>query len=111
AFHESVEHLVPTPVKPTMAEGIATPKPTRVAEALRAVRKTGGTVSGGGAGVGARPAAGGAGGRRGRSSGPSGGSPASASTSSQPPRWPPPASPGSWTPASSALRNRQIGRA
>ena len=44
AFHESVEHLVPTPVKPTMAEGIATPKPTRVAEVLRAVRETGGTV-------------------------------------------------------------------
>ena len=44
AFHESVEHLVPTVVKPTMAEGIATPKPTRVAEVLRAVRETGGTV-------------------------------------------------------------------
>ena len=44
AFHESVEHLVPTPVKPTMAEGIATPKPTRVVEVLRAVRETGGTV-------------------------------------------------------------------
>ena len=35
---------MPTPVKPTMAEGIATPKPTRVAEVLRAVRETGGTV-------------------------------------------------------------------
>jgi threonine synthase len=44
AFHESVEHLVPTPVKPTIAEGIATPKPTRVAEVLRAARETGGTV-------------------------------------------------------------------
>ena len=44
AFHESVEHLVPTSVKTTMAEGIATPKPTRVAEVLRAVRETGGTV-------------------------------------------------------------------
>jgi len=44
AFHEGVEHLVPTPVRPTVAEGIATPKPTRVAEVLRAVRETGGTV-------------------------------------------------------------------
>jgi threonine synthase len=44
AFREGVEHLVPTPVRPTMAEGIATPKPTRVAEVLRAVRETGGTI-------------------------------------------------------------------
>ena len=44
AFREGVEHLVPTPVRPTMAEGIATPRPTRVAEVLRAVRETGGTV-------------------------------------------------------------------
>ncbi len=44
AFREGVEHLVPTPVRPTVAEGIATPKPTRVAEVLRAVRETGGTV-------------------------------------------------------------------
>lgn len=44
AYREGVEHLVPTLVQPTMAEGIATPKPTRVAEVLRAVRETGGTV-------------------------------------------------------------------
>ena len=44
AFREGVEHLVPTPVRPTVAEGIATPKPTRIAEVLRAVRETGGTV-------------------------------------------------------------------
>jgi threonine synthase len=44
AFREGVEHLVPTPVRPTMAEGIATPRPTRVTEVLRAVRETGGTV-------------------------------------------------------------------
>ncbi len=44
AFREGVEHLVPTPVRPTVAEGIATPKPTRVVEVLRAVRETGGTV-------------------------------------------------------------------
>jgi threonine synthase len=44
AFREGVEHLVPIPVGPTVAEGIATPKPTRVAEVLRAVRETGGSV-------------------------------------------------------------------
>jgi threonine synthase len=44
AFREGLEHLVPIPVRPTVAEGIATPKPTRVAEVLRAVRETGGTV-------------------------------------------------------------------
>jgi threonine synthase len=44
AFREGVDHLVPTPVRPTMAEGIATPRPTRVAEVLRAVRETGGAV-------------------------------------------------------------------
>jgi threonine synthase len=44
AFREGVEHLVPIPVGPTVAEGIATPMPTRVAEVLRAVRETGGTV-------------------------------------------------------------------
>ena len=44
AFREGVEHLVPIPVRPTVAEGIATPRPTRVAEVLRAVRETGGTV-------------------------------------------------------------------
>jgi threonine synthase len=44
AFREGVEHLVPIPVRPTVAEGIATPRPTRVAEVLRAVRETGGTI-------------------------------------------------------------------
>ncbi|HEY7654631.1 MAG TPA: threonine synthase [Methylomirabilota bacterium] len=44
AFREGVEHLVPTEIRPTMAEGIATAKPTRVAEVLRAVRETGGSV-------------------------------------------------------------------
>ena len=44
AFREGVEHLVPTTVRPTVAEGIATPQPTRVAEVLRAVRDTGGSV-------------------------------------------------------------------
>ena len=44
AFREGVEHLVPTPVGMTVAEGIATTKPTRVADVLRAIRGSGGTV-------------------------------------------------------------------
>ena len=44
AFRAGVEHLVPIDVAPTVAEGIATAKPTRVAEVLRAVRETGGAV-------------------------------------------------------------------
>ena len=44
AFHAGVEHLVPTAVMPTVAEGIASAKPTRVAEVLRAVRQSGGTI-------------------------------------------------------------------
>jgi len=44
AFREGVEHLVPMDVGPTVAEGIATSKPTRVAEVLRAVRRSGGSI-------------------------------------------------------------------
>jgi threonine synthase len=44
AFREGVEHLVAAEVAPTVAEGIATARPTRVAEVLRAVRDTGGTI-------------------------------------------------------------------
>ena len=44
AFREGVEPLVPTEVAPTVAEGIATSRPTRVAEVLRAVRDTGGSI-------------------------------------------------------------------
>ena len=44
AFKAGVEHLVPTAVTPTIAEGIASSKPTRVAEALRAVRESGGSI-------------------------------------------------------------------
>lgn len=44
AFKAGVEHLVPTTVTPTIAEGIASSKPTRVAEALRAVRDSGGSI-------------------------------------------------------------------
>ena len=44
AFVAGVERLVPTAIAPTIAEGIASAKPTRVAEVLRAVRESGGTV-------------------------------------------------------------------
>lgn len=44
AFQAGGETLVPTPVTSTVAEGIATAKPTRVAEVLRAVRASGGAV-------------------------------------------------------------------
>ncbi|MGH7398280.1 MAG: threonine synthase [Candidatus Rokuibacteriota bacterium] len=44
AFRAGVEHLVAAEIAPTVAEGIATPRPTRVAEVLRAVRGTGGTI-------------------------------------------------------------------
>ncbi|MGH7315503.1 MAG: threonine synthase [Candidatus Rokuibacteriota bacterium] len=46
AFRAGVEHLVAAEIAPTAAEGIATPRPTRVAEVLRAVRGTGGTIVG-----------------------------------------------------------------
>jgi threonine synthase len=44
AFATGGERLVPTDISPTVAEGIATAKPTRVAEVLRAVRVSGGAV-------------------------------------------------------------------
>jgi len=44
AFRQGVEHLVASEIAPTVAEGIATPKPTRVADVLRAVRDTGGSI-------------------------------------------------------------------
>jgi threonine synthase len=44
AFRAGGERLVPTEIAPTIAEGIATAKPTRVAEVLRAVRDTGGSI-------------------------------------------------------------------
>ena len=73
AFRAGVEHLVPTDIGPTVAEGIATSKPTRVAEVLRAVR--------------AHPAAASWRWRRRRSWRRCAGSPAAGSTSSPPPRW------------------------
>ena len=44
AFTAGVDHLVPTDVRPTVAEGIASSKPTRVREVLAAVRASGGTI-------------------------------------------------------------------
>ena len=44
AFKAGVDHLVPTTVTSTIAEGIASSKPTRVVEALRAVRDSGGSI-------------------------------------------------------------------
>jgi len=44
AFRAGVDYLVPTEVTPTIAEGIASSKPTRVIEALRAVRDSGGSI-------------------------------------------------------------------
>ena len=44
AFASGGESLVPTAVEPTIAEGIASSKPTRVREVLRAVRGSGGTI-------------------------------------------------------------------
>ena len=44
AFRAGVEHLVPTTIAPTVAEGIASAKPTRVREVLHAVRESGGGV-------------------------------------------------------------------
>jgi threonine synthase len=44
AYRAGGEQLVPTPVSPTVAEGIASSQPTRVAETLRAVRSSGGGI-------------------------------------------------------------------
>jgi threonine synthase len=44
AYQSGGETLVPTEIKPTIAEGIASSQPTRVAEVLRAVRSSGGSI-------------------------------------------------------------------
>jgi threonine synthase len=44
AWQTGVDHLVPTEVTPTIAEGIASSRPTRVAETLRTVRHSGGSI-------------------------------------------------------------------
>ena len=43
-YRSGGEALVPTEIKPTIAEGIASSRPTRVAEVLRAVRSSGGSI-------------------------------------------------------------------
>jgi threonine synthase len=45
AFTADVDHLVPTAVTSTVAEGIASSKPTRVREVLSAVRDSGGEIA------------------------------------------------------------------
>jgi len=44
AYRSGGEALVPTAITSTIAEGIASSKPTRVAEVLRAVRSSGGSI-------------------------------------------------------------------
>jgi threonine synthase len=44
AFSTGVEHYVPAPVSPTIAEGIASSKPTRMREVLAPVRGSGGEI-------------------------------------------------------------------
>jgi threonine synthase len=44
AFRTGVEHFVPSPVTPTIAEGIASSKPTRMREVLAPVRASGGEI-------------------------------------------------------------------
>ncbi|HKZ08257.1 MAG TPA: threonine synthase [Methylomirabilota bacterium] len=44
AYAAGVEQLVPTEIGSTVAEGIASARPTRVAEVLRAIRDSGGAV-------------------------------------------------------------------
>ena len=44
AFQAGVEHFVPAPVTPTIAEGIASSKPTRMREVLAPVRASGGEI-------------------------------------------------------------------
>ncbi len=44
AFRAGVEHFVPAAVSPTVAEGIASSKPTRMREVLEPVRRSGGEI-------------------------------------------------------------------
>jgi len=44
AFRAGVEHFIPSPVTPTIAEGIASSKPTRMREVLAPVRDSGGEI-------------------------------------------------------------------
>ena len=45
AFRAGADRLVPTEIAPTIAEGIASARPTRVVEVLQAVRDTGGSIA------------------------------------------------------------------
>jgi len=45
AYKAGVDHLVPTAITATVAEGIASSKPTRVREVLAAVRDSGGSIA------------------------------------------------------------------
>lgn len=45
AFQAGVENFVPVPVSPTVAEGIASSKPTRMREVLAPVRASGGEIA------------------------------------------------------------------
>jgi threonine synthase len=44
AFQAGVDHFIPAPVRPTIAEGIASSKPTRMREVLAPVRASGGAI-------------------------------------------------------------------
>jgi len=44
AFRAGVEHFIPSAVGPTIAEGIASSKPTRMREVLAPVRASGGEI-------------------------------------------------------------------
>ena len=44
AHAAGVDHLVPTEIRPTVAEGIASSQPTRVREVLAAIRSSGGVI-------------------------------------------------------------------
>jgi len=44
AFRAGVDHFIPVPVSPTVAEGIASSKPTRMREVLAPVRASGGEI-------------------------------------------------------------------
>lgn len=44
AFEAGAQTLAPTPIAPTIAEGIASARPTRVEEVLSAVRESGGAI-------------------------------------------------------------------
>jgi len=44
AYAAGVDHLLPTQIQPTVAEGIASSQPTRVREVLAAVRESDGTI-------------------------------------------------------------------